>query len=62
MQYFIITFAVLMIVILGMAVGVIISNKALKGSCGGLGKIMGDDCMFCARKEECKKSKEAQAV
>ena len=58
-QYFIITFMVLGIVILGMAVGVIISNKALRGSCGGLSKVMGDDCMFCEEKDECKKEQNA---
>jgi hypothetical protein len=55
MQYFLITFGVLIVVIAGMAVGVIFSNKELKGSCGGLGKIMGEDCMFCEKKDECDK-------
>lgn len=40
-----------------MALGVIFSNRNLKGSCGGLGKIMGEDCMFCEKKEECDKNK-----
>jgi len=53
MQYFLITLGVLVVAIAGMAVGVIFSNKELKGSCGGLGKIMGDDCMFCEKKAEC---------
>lgn len=61
MQYYFITLGVLLIVILGMAVGVILSNKALKGSCGGLAKIMGDDCMFCAKKDECKKKISSEA-
>ncbi|MDD0853528.1 (Na+)-NQR maturation NqrM [Halobacteriovorax sp. GB3] len=53
MKYFIITLGVLLITCLGMAVGYIFSKKELKGSCGGLGKIMGEDCMFCDKKEEC---------
>ena len=54
MQYFIITFIVLSIVIVGMAIGYILGRKKLQGSCGGLGKIMGDDCMFCEKRDECK--------
>ncbi len=57
MQYFWITLGVLVVAIAGMAVGVIFSNKELKGSCGGLGKIMGEDCMFCEKKDECKDGK-----
>ena len=53
LETFLITFIVLVVVILAMAVGVIFSNKELKGSCGGLGKVMGEDCMFCEKKEEC---------
>jgi hypothetical protein len=59
MSYFFVTLAVLLVVILAMAIGVIIGNKALKGSCGGLSKVMGDDCIFCEKKDQCKKLKEA---
>ena len=38
-----------------MAVGVIFSNKVLKGSCGGLGKVLGKDCDFCDKKDQCTK-------
>lgn len=41
-----------------MAVGVIFSKKELKGSCGGLGAIMGEDCMFCDKKDDCTHDKE----
>ena len=58
MKIFFITLGVLLISILGMAVGVILSNKELKGSCGGLGTIMGDDCMFCDAKDECDEHQE----
>lgn len=50
MKIFLITLAALVLVMLGMAVGVIFSNRKLKGSCGGLGAIMGEDCEFCDKK------------
>ena len=62
MSYFFITLAVLSICIFSMAIGVILSNKPLKGSCGGLGKIMGLKCSFCSEKEKCKKESMAEDV
>ena len=56
MELFLITLGVLLIAAAGMGVGVILSNKELKGSCGGLGNIIGEDCMFCGKKEECKEN------
>ena len=53
MDTLIVTFVVMAIALTGMSVGVIFSNKALKGSCGGLGAIMGDDCDICGKKDEC---------
>jgi hypothetical protein len=52
-----ITLGVFAIVFSGMAIGVILSNKAIKGSCGGIGALMGDDskaCDICAMKNKCK--------
>ena len=54
MKILLITFVTFLLVILGMAVGVIIANKRLAGSCGGLGKILGKDCEFCDEKDKCK--------
>ena len=62
MKMFIITFLTMIIVIFLMAIGVILVGKRLKGSCGGLGSIMGEDCMFCTKAEECKKRKEQEAL
>lgn len=59
LNYFIITFIVLSVCTLGMALGVILSNKPLKGSCGGLGRVMGNKCAFCEKKDRCQK--EAQS-
>ncbi len=36
MQYFIITLVVFAIALAGMGIGVILSNRRIKGSCGGL--------------------------
>lgn len=56
-KMFLLSLAVVGIALLGMAVGVILSNRRLQGSCGGLGAIMGEDCMFCDKKEECEEEK-----
>ncbi len=48
--------------IFGMAIGVILSNRKLQGSCGGLGAIMGEDCLFCDKKEECEEEKKRDAA
>ncbi len=46
MQLFLFTFGALLLAFTGMALGVILSNKELKGSCGGLSNIPGmkSDC------------------
>lgn len=39
-----------------MAVGAIFNGKVLKGSCGGIGKVLGGGaCLFCSKRDECKK-------
>jgi hypothetical protein len=45
---FVLAFALLLTVIVGMAVGVIFSGRTIKGSCGGLNAIAGaDHCLVC---------------
>jgi len=61
-EIYILTFIVLGVALTGMAVGVIFSNKKLKGSCGGLGVVMGEDCMFCEKKEQCDEEKKRTAL
>ncbi|MGB0452496.1 MAG: (Na+)-NQR maturation NqrM [Bacteriovoracaceae bacterium] len=46
----------------GMAIGYIVAKKKLQGSCGGLGKVLGDDCMFCDKKDECETAKKKQGL
>lgn len=48
---FLISFAVIAVVVAGMAIGVIFGRNAIKGSCGGIG---GKDCV-CV--EKCDKRK-----
>jgi hypothetical protein len=55
MEIFFITLGAMISFFFLMAIGVIFNKKVLKGSCGGLGKLMGEDCMFCEKKDECEK-------
>ncbi|MBN9669451.1 (Na+)-NQR maturation NqrM [Roseibium aggregatum] len=48
MLTFVLAFALLLTVIVGMAIGVIFSGKTIKGSCGGLNALSGaDHCLVC---------------
>jgi len=62
MTTFIITFFAFTLAMFAMAVGVIIKNRAIKGSCGGLNDIDGLDgaCDICEVKEQCKRRREMQ--
>ncbi len=59
MQTIVLSVIAFLLVFIAMAVGVILSNKPIKGSCGGIGALFGyTGCMFCDKKKtgKCKKS------
>ncbi|KLN61076.1 hypothetical protein WH96_07800 [Kiloniella spongiae] len=48
MATFFLAFGILALLVLGMAIGVIMQGKTIKGSCGGLNAISGaDHCLVC---------------
>jgi hypothetical protein len=48
MATFALAFTLLLLVTLGMSLGVILMNKRIKGSCGGLNAIGdGNECLVC---------------
>ena len=48
MEIFVLTFVIFLIIILIMSLGVMLMNKNIKGSCGGLNAISGSDkCSVC---------------
>ena len=58
MTTFLFTFAIMLLVIAGMSIGVMNGRKAISGSCGGLN---GGGCELCTGKGQCrKKNKSAE--
>ncbi len=50
MSTFILAFFLLLIIMVGMALGVMLMGKTIKGSCGGLNAISGaDKCVVCQK-------------
>lgn len=50
MSTFLLAFILLLIVTLGMSLGVMLMDKKIKGSCGGLNAISGaDKCVVCSK-------------
>ncbi|MDF1689530.1 MAG: (Na+)-NQR maturation NqrM [Cycloclasticus sp.] len=54
MNTFLVTFLFFLLFVVVMAVGVIFSNKKIKGSCGGLNSVDGleGECLLCNKKCE----------
>ena len=58
MTTFLFTFAIMLLVIAGMSIGVMNGRKAISGSCGGLN---GGGCELCTGKGQCRnKNKSAE--
>lgn len=57
MNTFLVTFLVFILFVVAMAVGVIFSNRRIKGSCGGLNSVDGleGECLLCNKKCDKKK-------
>ena len=50
METFVLAFIILILAVLGMSVGVILSGRTIKGSCGGLNAISdADKCVVCSK-------------
>ncbi len=47
MMIYVVAFLVLLLVVTGMAIGVIMGRKPLTGSCGGVGKALGEPNYTC---------------
>jgi hypothetical protein len=53
MSIFFVTFSIILIAVLGMAIGVIFGRPAIKGSCGGLNQIgLAGSCSGACSSEE----------
>ncbi|WP_346839906.1 (Na+)-NQR maturation NqrM [Microbulbifer sp. SAOS-129_SWC] len=63
MIVFVFAFIAIALVIVGMALGAIVQNKPLKGSCGGLNNLgLKDGCEICGGDDDaCKKEQERLA-
>ena len=62
MSTFLITFAVFLLVITGMAIGVIFHRRSISGSCGGLGAIGIEKECNCPEPCDARLKREARAA
>ena len=61
MLVYLVTFIVIALAILGMAIGVVLSDRRLKGSCGGLNTIQGLEGS-CGCDKPCEKRKQREKL
>lgn len=61
MMIYILAFVVIALVIAGMALGAMVQNKPLKGSCGGLNNLgLKENCSICGGNDDaCEKQQRA---
>ncbi|MCL9782195.1 (Na+)-NQR maturation NqrM [Vibrio sp. S4M6] len=60
MEVFLITFAIFLLVIAGMAIGYIVQRKTVSGSCGGLGAVGIEKVCNCPEPCDARKKREAR--
>jgi len=62
MQVFILTFIFFGLAMLGLAVGWLFNNRALKGSCGGISNLPGMENHACSCSNPCEKKRKQMAA
>lgn len=53
MMTFIVVFAVMSLAVAAMAVGVAVTGREIKGTCGGINNFEGGDCELCGASQKC---------
>lgn len=61
MIIFLIAFGVMALVVAGMSVGVMVSGREIKGTCGGINNFQGGGCELCGSTEKCEAPEAKQA-
>jgi Uncharacterized protein conserved in bacteria len=61
MKIFLLTFLIFGLAIIGLALGWILNQRSLKGSCGGLAAISGIEKSDCSCSNPCEKRKQKMA-
>lgn len=60
MEVYVFGILVFLVVVVLMSLGVILSNKPIKGSCGGLAALFGKGaCDICGDRSNCEKKKQS---
>lgn len=63
---YLVVFVVMLVLVAGMSIGVIMGRKPLTGSCGGVGKALGEDnyvCELCGGDEDkCDELKQTTSI
>lgn len=63
MEMFIVSFLIMVLVVVAMAIGVIFGRPSIKGSCGGLNNGEKSACLCSARQQaRCEKRHQAEAM
>lgn len=62
MKVFLLTFVIFGLAMIGLALGWLLNQRTLKGSCGGLSSIPGHEDAQCACSSPCEKRKKRMAA